>query len=249
MRIVTSAVLLLMGCGVNLSRGVEIDMALCAKREAHWTFKGTKYYYSGFTNDLDDEPKSLLQPDGVKDSNYTGVIRDFGEAVKHCSLRCMALVSLETEEEWDFIREKMEEVNTPFIWTSGHKCDKTVSKECFTTPSIQPRIVNSWFWSGSGARIPPTNSTPEGWTKNPWGSTGIFTKVNQQTDPSAPPVPQPDNAEEELNLLKSQEESCLALATDLWEPGTVWNDIACYHEKAWICEDSPDLLAQAGISL
>ena len=36
-------------------RGVEIDMALCAKREAHWTFKETKYYYSGFTNDLDDE--------------------------------------------------------------------------------------------------------------------------------------------------------------------------------------------------
>ena len=33
---------------------------------------------------------------------------------------------------------------------------------------------------------------------------GIFTKVNQQTNPSAPPVPQPDNAEEELNLLKSQ---------------------------------------------
>ena len=28
--------------------------------------------------------------------------------------------------------------------------------------------------------------------------------MNQQTDPSAPPVPQPDNAEEELNLLKSQ---------------------------------------------
>ena len=40
---------------ITISRGVEIDMALCAKREAHWTFKGTKYYYSGFTNDLDDE--------------------------------------------------------------------------------------------------------------------------------------------------------------------------------------------------
>jgi hypothetical protein len=41
--------------------------------------------------------------------------------------RCMALVSLETEEEWNFIRTKMEEVGAPFIWTSGHICDKSVS--------------------------------------------------------------------------------------------------------------------------
>ena len=31
---------------------------------------------------------------------------------------------------------------------------------------------------------------------------GIFTKVNQQADPAAAPVPQPDNAEERLQLLK-----------------------------------------------
>jgi hypothetical protein len=41
--------------------------------------------------------------------------------------RCMALLSLETEEEWDFIRNKLQEVAAPFIWTSGHICDKSVS--------------------------------------------------------------------------------------------------------------------------
>ena len=33
---------------------------------------------------------------------------------------------------------------------------------------------------------------------------GIFTKVNQQNNPSAALVPQPDNAEEELGLLKKK---------------------------------------------
>jgi hypothetical protein len=33
---------------------------------------------------------------------------------------------------------------------------------------------------------------------------GIFTKVNQQKDPSAPPVPEPDNGEERLQLLKKE---------------------------------------------
>jgi len=227
--------------------GQEIDKVLCAKREAHWTFKGRAYVYSGFATDFDDEEEKTVLPGTNGKKNYTGVVRDFGNAVRHCTLRCMALVSLETEDEWDFIREKMEEVEAPFVWTSGHKCDKTVSNRCYSEPSIQPRIINSWFWSGSGQRIPATNKIPPGWSKSPWGTTGIYTKVNQQKDKNAPPVPQPDNAEQDLKLLKKEEESCIALATDLWEPGTVWNDIACYHEKPWICEENAELLKRAGI--
>ena len=49
------------------------------------------------------------------------------------------------------------------------------------------------------------------------------------------------------SLLRGEEESCLALATGLWQQETVWNDIACYHEKEWICEDSDILLKQAGL--
>ena len=31
-----------------------------------------------------------------------------------------------------------------------------------------------WFWSGSGARITPTNSTPPGWPRSPWSHTGYI---------------------------------------------------------------------------
>ena len=55
--------------------------------------------------------------------------------------------------------------------------------------------------------------------------------MKQAEDPSAPAVPQPDNGEQRLKLLERREESCLALASDLWQPETVWNDIACYHPK------------------
>ena len=43
-----------------------------------------------------------------------------------CRKRCMDLVSLETETEWEQVRAKMEEFKAPFIWTSGHKCDREV---------------------------------------------------------------------------------------------------------------------------
>ena len=36
-----------------------------------------------------------------------------------------------------------------------------------------------------------------------------------------------------LKASSFQEESCLALATNLWQKETVWNDIACYHEKEY----------------
>ena len=38
----------------------------------------------------------------------------------------MDLVSLETEAEWEKVRDKMEEFKAPFIWTSGHICDREV---------------------------------------------------------------------------------------------------------------------------
>ena len=28
----------------------------------------------------------------------------------------------------------------------------------------------------------------------------------------------------------------------------VWNDISCYHEKEWICEDSEKLLKKMGLA-
>ena len=36
----------------------------------------------------------------------------------------LSQVSLETEGEWQEVRRRMEAVKAPFIWTSGHICDK-----------------------------------------------------------------------------------------------------------------------------
>jgi len=230
---------------ILISKCQVLDMKLCREAESHFTFGGKNYVYSEWASDNVDVKKKTQT---IKANiTYTAVVHDFGKAVEHCSKRCMGLLSLETEKEWNFIKKKMEENGIPFVWTSGHKCDKTVDTKCFTTPALQPRIVKGWFWSGSGAKIPDTDRTPPGWSKNPWGTTGINTLLARQKDPNAAPVPQPDNAEQELKVLKKEEKSCLALASDFHEPGTVWNDIACYHEKPWICEDNFDLQERAGL--
>ena len=77
-----------------------------------------------------------------------------------------------------------------------------------------------------------------------------------------PPLPPPRKSDTVLGT----EESCLALATGLWQDETVskkrniffslvviylqkvWNDISCYHEKEWICEDSEKLLKKMGLA-
>ena len=76
------------------------------------------------------------------------------------------------------------------------------------------------------------------------------------------PLPSPRKSDTVLGT----EESCLALATGLWQDETVskkrnifyslvaihsqkvWNDISCYHEKEWICEDSEKLLKKMGLA-
>jgi len=235
--------------------GTTINPDLCAQRKKHWTFQGKNYIYSEWAEEIEDYAKEVTIPFGTEGKNFTGHLLDFEKAVKFCSRHCMELLSLETEAEWDYIRDKMHEIGTPFVWTSGHICDKSVAPECFTSPELQPRLINGWFWSGSGAKIGATNVINTNWTENPWGTIGaVYFSKNKSV-----PAPQPDNAEQRLNITSEkqepgkpapipQEESCLALATDHWEKGTLWNDIACYHQKTFICEDNYQLLAQAGIS-
>jgi len=52
-------------------------------------------------------------------------------------------------------------------------------------------------------------------------------------------IPQPDNAEEDIN---GKKESCLGLLNNVYEDGVKWHDIACYHPKPFMCEDSDALL-------
>merc|ERR1712025_970214 len=222
---------------------VEPDQNLCKNRESHWKFGGKNYIYSGKSKLLANEKKETVTT-GAKGVEFTA-----GEATDWCKQRCMGLVALESQEEWDLIRNKMEGYGAPFIWTSGHICDRESGGDlCYTVEELQPRIINGWYWSSSGVRINSTDRNPAGWSENPWGKRGIYERVNEgKPTREQKRVNQPDNAEQRLNLLEGKEESCLALATGLWEPTTVWNDIACYHRKEWMCEDNPKLLKQFGL--
>jgi len=227
-------------------------LSLCRDRESHFTYKGQRYLFSGNSSYLSDQKAQLVKT-GAKGAEVTAVTKSFGEAADWCKERCMSLVSLETEGEWFEIRRRMVKEKAPFIWTSGHICDS--DERCSTTPELQPLLLNGWFWSGSGARIGTANKIQEGWTTNPWGTNGLCSRAGPacKAYPGHEGVRQPDNAEERLKeLIKSdtvlgEKESCLALATGLWQDETVWNDIACYHEKQWICEDNEGLLKQVGL--
>ena len=119
-----------------------------------------------------------------------------------------------------------------YIWTSGRLCNfKGCDRE-----DLQPTNVNGWFWSGSGVKMAPTNSTPPGWTYQPWSPTGHKTKIEGR------PVPQPDNAEFDIN---ESVEACMGILNDVYEDGIKWHDIACYHTKPFVCEDSEQLLTYA----
>merc|ERR1711884_654378 len=148
---------------------------------------------------------------------------DWLEGRNFCREYCMDLVSLETQQENDFFAEYLESNALDYIWTSGRLCDfKGCDRE-----DLQPVSVNGWFWTGSNKKIAPTNSTPPTWSYQPWSPTGHLK------------IPQPDNEEEDINGSK---ESCLGLLNDIYSDGVAWHDIACYHPKPFMCEDSDALL-------
>ena len=58
-------------------------------------------------------------------------------------------------------------------------------------------------------------------------------------------LPQPDNRELRVDALDGNE-SCLAvMVTDTGSGWPEWHDRACYHQSAFVCEDSPALLRYA----
>ncbi|XP_023336673.1 uncharacterized protein LOC111707766 isoform X2 [Eurytemora carolleeae] len=191
---------------------------LCESRGFDWRHNQHNYLYSG-----------SIQDEGA----------DWNSARDYCRQRCMDLVSINSEPEWRVIRKHLKQLNVSAIWSSGHLCTKQVSNRCFTEPDLQPRIVYAWFWAGSGHRIPPTNSTAPGWSYSPWGKYGSLKEAESR---------QPDNAEQLSNLGRGEEEACLALLYSSLESAYVWEDYSCYPKLQWLCEDSEDLLLEAGIN-
>jgi len=150
--------------------------------------------------------------------------RNWEDARVFCRQRCMDLVSINSYSEWKIVRRHLRKWDGTAVWTSGHIC---AEQRCLDEPELQPLIVNGWYWTGSGHRIASTNSTPSGWTTSPWSAD------------------QPDNKEEAENIGRGEKEACLAVVNH--RTGLSWEDAACHHVLAWLCEDSEDLLREAGI--
>ena len=76
----------------------------------------------------------------------------------------------------DFLfRRRFRDGSRNLITISNAQDASSVDKNrafCFQTANVLS--FAGWFWSGSGARMAPTNSTPDGWMRNPWSHTGYI---------------------------------------------------------------------------
>merc|ERR1712071_115165 len=131
-------------CGLSAVSAQRVlalpDPKSCAKRVKHasWTDPlGTTHNY--FFSWL-HKPTAELEVDWLDARNI-------------CRRHCMDAVSLETLQENEFVKSQMARYGVKYIWTSGRKCDF----DGCDRSELQPLIINGWFWSGSEAKIPPTD--------------------------------------------------------------------------------------------
>lgn len=194
-------------CGLSAVTAQRVlalpDPKSCAKRVKHalWTdpLGNTHNYFFSWLH----PPTANLEVDWLDARNI-------------CRRHCMDAVSLETLQENEFIKQQLARYGVKYIWTSGRKCDFDGCNRA----DLQPTIVNGWFWSGSEAKIPPTDQRALG----DWSNTGGDGR------------PQPDNREDD------EGEPCLAILNNFYNDGIKWHDVACHHEKPFICEDSEQLI-------
>lgn len=187
---------------------IRPDPVACSQRTRHAAlFRNGHYYFFSWQH--------------APTSNHE---RDWLDARNICRKHCQDLVSLESQDEADFIHDAIRQGNVSYIWTSGRKCNF----EGCDRPDLQPVLTNGWFWSGSDVRMPAPRSNQgfSGYWSNRGGS----------------PRPQPDNREFGET---GNDEACLAVLNNFYQDGIAWHDIGCNHLKPWVCEDSDSLLGFA----
>jgi len=163
-------------------------------------YRGRNYLFSWQSNDP-----------SVRSANW-----DWFNARNYCRKRCMDLVSIETQDEYQWLKQRIG--NVKYIWTSGRLCNF----DGCDRPDFFPKSINGWFWSANQARLNPTNGT----AFQDWSFTGGFN----------PPRRQPDNRE--ATQQGGEEEACMAVLNNFYGDGIKWHDVACHHEKPIVCEDT-----------
>lgn len=141
------------------------------------------------------------------------------EARNICRKYCMDTISIESQDEFEMVKTMLENLLIGYIWTSGRVCD--------SYDACGEIDLSRWYWTHNNALLDSVDSNPSGWSYNPWSSTGF----RQQA--------QPDNAEFYVN---GKNESCLAVLHNVYDDGIKFHDVACYHKKPFMCEDSEELL-------
>jgi len=163
-------------------------------------YRNHNYLFSWQSNDA-----------SVRSANW-----DWFNARNYCRKRCMDLVSIETADEYEWLKQRIQGVK--YIWTSGRLCNF----DGCDRPDFFPKNINGWFWSANQARLNPTNGT----AFQDWSFTGGFN----------PPRKQPDNREQEQQ--GGEQEACMAVLNNFYGDGIKWHDVACHHEKPIVCEDT-----------
>jgi len=194
--------------GLSVPKNLSLpNPELCAARKLHTKLGSNGYYFTW----LEKDTRNLFL--------------NWLDARNWCRERCMDLVSLETPQEIQLIKQSMQLHNIQYCWTSGRLCD--FGEKCTSRKDLQPLEINGWFWSGSGLKMRPTNEQS---TYNDWSHTGGLKR------------PQPDNREKKEG---GYSESCLAYLNNYYKDGIKWHDVACHHIKSFVCEDSAELLKYA----
>eukprot|EP00091_Calanus_sinicus_P023469 TRINITY_DN7943_c0_g1_i1.p1 TRINITY_DN7943_c0_g1~~TRINITY_DN7943_c0_g1_i1.p1 ORF type:complete len:254 (+),score=12.30 TRINITY_DN7943_c0_g1_i1:115-876(+) len=191
------------------------DPVKCENRPKHFEHDGHHYWFSG------------------KEENFTDHKVDWLDGRNICREYCMDLVSLETPSENDLIEKYLIDNDLPYIWTAGRLCNfKGCDRE-----DLQPPTVNGWFWSGSGVKMAPTNSTPPGWSYQPWSYTGHKTQFEGK---NVYPTRQRSSL-----ISNGSAEPAVVLLTIIYDVVVyeVASDIACYHnQRPFICDGPPTSL-------
>ncbi|XP_043197762.1 uncharacterized protein LOC122368156 [Amphibalanus amphitrite] len=177
---------------------------LCSNRQKHFFHRGHSYLFSWRAN---------AQPE------------TWFHARNYCRDRCMDLVSMETGEENELMKNIVQEGtrNGQSIWTSGRLCN--FNDDC-KRPDLNPIRINGWFWATPRVRMLPSDQkTPFSANRavNDWSSAGRCGA-------------QPDQCDNRVD------EACMTIGNNLFGDGIKWHDETCHMQKHFICEDSDELI-------
>lgn len=178
----------------------------CLHKPAHWSITpryGPTVIFANFSR--------LAQ---FQHPNGTAKLYTWLQANNICRRYCMRALDFRQQLKWTFLQIIMKNISREMIWTSGRICD---FGECKHKDDREYLKVNGWFWTTVRRNLTPTNSTPEGWLRQPWF--GGNSKVPSQPD-------------------SNPQRQCLGvIKSPLYERSPHWFSLSCARRGHVLCEE------------